>query len=64
MQGDAAFDDYEAATTTADAVSYRDDLEGWYDKRDLSYTVSIIPALWSVYSLVKESYYNRQSVRK
>ncbi len=61
MQGDAAFDDYDAATTTADAVSYRDDLEKWYHYRDISYGISIAPAVWFVYSWIKEAGYNKQS---
>lgn len=61
MQGDAAFDDYDAATTTSDAVAYRDDLESWYNYRDISYGVSIAPAVWFIYSWIKEAGYNKQA---
>ena len=63
MQGDAAFDDYDAATTTSDASAYRDDLKSWYDKRNISYGVSIAPAVWFVVSWVKEAGYNKQAKR-
>jgi len=61
MLGDAAFDDYDAATTSADATAFRNDLETWYSRRDISYGVSIAPAVWFVYSWIKEAGYKKQA---
>ena len=61
MQGDASFDEYESSTTTSAAVSNRKDMESWYDKRDISYGVSIAPAVWFIYSWIKEAGYNKQA---
>ena len=63
MQGDASFEDYEASTTTASAVSNRENMEDWYMRRDISYGVSIAPAVWFVYSWIKEAGYNKQATK-
>lgn len=56
-QGDDYFDKYEAATTTQAAISNRDNMQTWYDRRDMSYYVSIGPAAWFLYSWIKEAVY-------
>ena len=59
--GDGYLDDYEKSTTTADAVSNRDNFERWYNYRDYSYYISIGPVIWGIYSWAKESYNNKQA---
>jgi len=59
MLGDAAFEDYDASTSTASAISNREDMENWYMRRDISYGFSIGPAVWFIYSWIKEAGYNK-----
>jgi PEGA domain len=61
MQGDGYLEDYDNATSTASAISNWDDMENWYSRRDICYGVSIAPAVWFVYSWVKEMRYNKQA---
>ncbi|MBN2461221.1 MAG: PEGA domain-containing protein [Candidatus Cloacimonetes bacterium] len=55
--GDGYYDDYKASITTEDAISNRDNTEKWYNYRDYAYYVSVGPAIWFVYSWIKEAGY-------
>ncbi len=57
--GDGYLDDYDNSTTSADAISNRDNFEKFYSYRDYSYYVSVGPAIWWIYSWVKEAKYNK-----
>jgi hypothetical protein len=61
ITGDAFQDDYKKSTTTAAAMQNYDDAESWYSKRDMAYSISIVPAAWFVYSWIKEAGYKKQT---
>ena len=57
--GDKYYDEYKQSTSSNDAVSARENTDKYYQYRDLSYTISIVPAVWSLYSWIKEAGYKK-----
>ncbi|MCK4654125.1 MAG: PEGA domain-containing protein [Candidatus Cloacimonetes bacterium] len=56
---DSYYSDYESSITTADAISNRDNYEKWDNYRDYSYYISIGPIVYSAYSWIMQSHYNK-----
>ncbi len=59
LTGDEFYKEYQNSTTTADAISARENTDKFYQYRDYSYYVSIVPAIWSIYSWFKQAHYNK-----
>jgi len=58
--GDKYYDEYKQSTSSNDAINARENTDKYYQYRDLSYTISIVPAVWSLYSWIKEAVYKKQ----
>jgi hypothetical protein len=58
--GDAAYSNYESSTNTADVRKYRDQIELFDSFRDLSYKISVVPAVWLIISWINEAKYNKR----
>lgn len=58
--GDAAYNNYKSSTNTADVRKYRDEVESFDGLRDLSYKISIAPAVWLIISWINEAKYNKR----
>lgn len=62
MQGDKFYDDFQAAKSTNVADTAWDDCENMYLYRDVSYSISIAPVVFGLYSWVKQIHYKNQRV--
>jgi len=62
-QGDKYYDEYKQSTIQNDAISARENTDKYYNYRDISYTISIIPTVWSIYSWIKEASYKKQATK-
>lgn len=58
--GDTAYNNYESSTNTTDVSKYRNEVESFDDLRDLSYKISVAPAVWLIISWIKEAKYNKR----
>jgi len=56
---DKYYDDYENSQTSASAMSNRDNYEKWDNYRNYSYYISIGPIVYSAYSWIMQSHYNK-----
>ncbi|MCF7920101.1 MAG: PEGA domain-containing protein [Candidatus Cloacimonetes bacterium] len=52
-QGDAYFDDYLSSTSTQSVQDNWDDMESSYNKRDLCFTISILPVTYTAYCWIR-----------
>ena len=57
---DSYYEDYKNSSNSVDANDARDKTEKNYQYRDVSINISIIPAIWSVYSWVKQVKYKNE----
>ncbi|MDO9577654.1 MAG: PEGA domain-containing protein, partial [Candidatus Cloacimonadales bacterium] len=60
-QGELAYDDYNRANTTSDAIRLRKDCDDLLQKRDYAYSFSVVPAAWFFYSWLKQSHYQKKA---
>lgn len=58
--GDLAYDDYKSATSRKDALDYKSKTDNCYSYRDISYSISVIPLGYFLYSWFKEADYNKR----
>ncbi len=57
MQGDNYYEDFQAATTTDAADAAWDDCNNMYQYRDISYSVSIAPVVFGLYSWIRQAHF-------
>ena len=57
-QGDGFADDYANSGSTAEANNAWDDMESNYNTRDTCYYISVVPAVYTIYSWIKAGQYN------
>ena len=58
--GDDYYSKYENSSSTADAISNRENFRKWDNYRDYSYYISVGPAVWSLYSWIKQIHYEKK----
>jgi len=57
MQGDEYYQDYQNATTNSQADATWKNTEAFYNYRDVSYSVSVVPIVFGVCSWIKQISY-------
>ena len=57
-QGDGFADDYAGAGSTTESNSAWDDMESSYNGRDACYYISVVPAVYTIYSWIKAGQYS------
>ncbi|MDP8220657.1 MAG: PEGA domain-containing protein [Candidatus Stygibacter frigidus] len=58
MQGDGFADDYATAGSTAESNTAWDDMGSNYNRRDACFYISVVPAVYTIYSWIKAGQYS------